>query len=90
MLHYAMFGVLPSNSFLSMKLANPNDKRTYRQFKVSVCRWSMLNAPAFGLRERKRKFKVENDLIVNENDNNIRRSMMPVISTGECRLKSNC
>jgi len=35
----------------------------------------MLNAPAFGLRDRKRKFKVENDLIVNENDNCIRRSM---------------
>ena len=49
MLHYAMFGVLQSNSFLKMKIANPNNKRTYRQFEVSVCRWSMLHAPAFGL-----------------------------------------
>ena len=74
MLHYAMFGVLPTNSFLNMKLANPHDKRTYRQFKVSVCRWSMIHAPAFGLRERKRKVKVENNLVVEENDESIRRS----------------
>jgi len=58
-----------------MKLTNQNDKRTYRQFKVSVCRWSMLHTPAFGLRERKRQFKIENDLIVDENENSIRRSM---------------
>ena len=50
-----MFGVLPVNAFLNMKLANPNDKRTFHQFKKSVCRWSMIHTPAMFLRERKRR-----------------------------------
>ena len=54
-LHQAMFGVLPTNAYLNMKLANPNDKRTFRQFKKSVCRWSMIHTPALFLRERKRR-----------------------------------
>ena len=56
-LHYAMFGVLPMNAYHNMKMANENDKRTYRGWKKSLCRYSMLKAPALGLRERNRKTK---------------------------------
>ena len=50
-----MFGVLPTNAFHNMKLANPSDKRTFRDFKISLCRYSMLHVHSLGLRERKRK-----------------------------------
>ena len=39
MTHYAMFGILPTNAFLNMKMANPQDSRTFREFKKSVCRY---------------------------------------------------
>ena len=56
-MHYAMFGVLPMNAYHNMKMANENDKRTYREWKKSLCRYSMLHAPALELRERSRKTK---------------------------------
>ena len=56
-LHQAMFGIIPVNAYLNMKLANTNDKQTFGQFKKSVCRWSMIHTPAMFLRERKRRGK---------------------------------
>ena len=55
--HFAMFGVLPTNAFLNMKMANPQDKRTFREFKSSLCRYSMIHAPSLGLRDRRRQSK---------------------------------
>ena len=59
MTHYAMFGVLPTNAFLNMKMANPQDSRTFREFKKSICRQSMIHAPNFPLKERKRKINLQ-------------------------------
>ena len=57
-----MFGVLPCNAFLNMKMANPDDKRSFRDFKTSLCRWSQLHSPALWLRWRKRS-KIDQKLI---------------------------
>ena len=61
-MHYEMFGILPVNAFLNMKLANPTDKRTFREFKVSVCRWSQIHAQDLGLRERRIGAETEDNI----------------------------
>ena len=53
--HKAMFGVLPTNVYLNMKLPEPNDKRTFRKFKKSVCRCSIIQTRALFLRESGRQ-----------------------------------
>ena len=38
-----------------MKLANPNDKRSFRRYKKSLARFSMMRAPKLDLRQRCRR-----------------------------------
>ena len=42
-----------------MKLANPDDKRTFRQYKMSIVHHSTMTAPTMELRYRARKRKRE-------------------------------
>ena len=47
---FLLWGVLLVNAFCMMKLCNPNDRRTMREYKKSCLRWSRLHAPDMKLR----------------------------------------
>ena len=54
-LHYLLFGILVVNAYLNMKLANKEDKRTFRTFKKSLIRYSRMHVKEFFSRTRVRR-----------------------------------
>ena len=54
-MHYHLFGILIVNSYLNMKLANKGDKRTLRDFKKSLIRYSANHIREVFSRQRERK-----------------------------------
>ena len=59
-LHYLLFGILLVNSFMNMKLANKDDKRSFRDFKKSVIRYSKLHVMEVFSRQQK-SMRIKND-----------------------------
>ena len=55
MLLYLLMGVLVVNMFLNMKLANKKDRRTFRQVKKSLIRYSSMHIKEVFSRKRTKK-----------------------------------